>query len=554
MNTKTNTKNKKKLMLGTMAGAMALTGVAGTVAPLLSGETTVVEAATFGDFTYTDNGDGTATITDYAGGNQPELDLVIPSEIDGLTVIDIGKNAFSPSSSFDTNYYNSITIPEGITSIGSSAFKGVAVTSGTTTLPESLVSIGDYGFFKSDMNIQSLPTNLQTIGREGFKQANLTGELIIPSNLVSIGNQAFYNNSIDKVTFLGTSPITFGGQDFQNNKITSFEIPEWLTSIPGSFLKNNNLTSIEIPETVTRVNIEAFDNNLLTSVTLNEGLEFIGGMAFGNNSLTSIIIPSTVTEIKAPNLEGAFLNNNLSKVTIKGETTTIEAGSFDGNQTTASNLMMYAPNPSIAYNFGTTQGYTMMEYIPPEPEPEPEPTPEEGTNGSTEAGIPGNEQTNDVTANIINGDLLLDPVTVDSFGDIPLTTDASVNYASITSPLTVTDNRGTQEGWTLNVSATPFASADHTLPAGSLTLEGVESVTATSTTPGIAPSNTLSATTVIDDGSVVVAEALNGEGAGVFEIAFPQDALALTVDSSTAKIGNYNSTVTWTLASTPTGN
>jgi len=481
MNTKTNTKNKKKLMLGTMAGAMALTGVAGTVAPLLNGEATVVEAATLGDYQYIDNGDGTATISGYTGTDE---NVIIPNEINGLTVVKIGNSAFSG---------------------------------------------------KRVKNVV-LPDTLKVIGRSAFSSGSVFGDLIIPASVEEIHSSAFSTNRILNVIFEGTTPISIETGAFSHNNISSFVVPEWMDTIP-EFL---------------------FSNNILTEVQFHDGVKNIGNRSFEENQLTSIEIPESVSNIAGGpgaggSWEGAFSGNNISEITIKGATTTINEGAFFNNQSTPSNMVMYAPNPSIAYNFGTTKGYTMMEYIPPEPVPVPVPVPEEGTGGSTETGTPGNEQTNQINASIINGDLLLDPVAMEDFEDIPLSPEASTHYASITAPLKVTDARGTNEGWSLNVSATPFASVDHALPAGSLTLKGVESITATSTTPGVVPSNTLSATTVIDDGSVVVAEALNGEGAGVFEIAFPQDALGLTVDPGTAEIGDYSSTVTWTLASTPTG-
>lgn len=48
---------------------------------------TPVIARTVGDYTYTDNSDGTVTITNYGGS---ERNLTIPEELDGKTVSAIG--------------------------------------------------------------------------------------------------------------------------------------------------------------------------------------------------------------------------------------------------------------------------------------------------------------------------------------------------------------------------------------------------------------------------------------------------------------------------------
>ena len=60
-------------------------------------------------FNYSDNGDGTATITGYTGLGG---DVTIPSTIDGLLVAAIGDRAFEYCTSL-TN----ITIPASVTSI-----------------------------------------------------------------------------------------------------------------------------------------------------------------------------------------------------------------------------------------------------------------------------------------------------------------------------------------------------------------------------------------------------------------------------------------------------
>ena len=45
-------------------------------------------------FVYQDNGDGTATITDYDG---TATDITVPNEINGLKVTTIGRSAFDPA-------------------------------------------------------------------------------------------------------------------------------------------------------------------------------------------------------------------------------------------------------------------------------------------------------------------------------------------------------------------------------------------------------------------------------------------------------------------------
>src|SRR5581483_11665664 len=65
-------------------------------------------------YTYTNNGDGTCTITGYSG---PGGSVFVPSTIGGLTVVGIGANAFANNTSLTV-----VTLPAGVTSIGTNAF------------------------------------------------------------------------------------------------------------------------------------------------------------------------------------------------------------------------------------------------------------------------------------------------------------------------------------------------------------------------------------------------------------------------------------------------
>ena len=77
---------------------------------------TPVIARTVGDYTYTDNSDGTVTITNYGGS---ERDLTIPEELDGKTVSAIGYAAFAECRSLE-----SVIVPETVIS-PSAAFMSV---------------------------------------------------------------------------------------------------------------------------------------------------------------------------------------------------------------------------------------------------------------------------------------------------------------------------------------------------------------------------------------------------------------------------------------------
>ena len=80
--------------------------------------------------------DGKVTITGYTGNS---LDVVIPSNIDGFPVTDIGEGAFQNA------YVRSVTIPSSVRHIDWFAFSGCTCLE-SITIPSSVLSI-EYGAF-----------------------------------------------------------------------------------------------------------------------------------------------------------------------------------------------------------------------------------------------------------------------------------------------------------------------------------------------------------------------------------------------------------------------
>lgn len=100
-----------------------------------------VKAAEFNGYTYVDNGDGTAIITDYS--TTATKDVVIPETINGLMVNEIGEKAFYNKGiktinvpgtvkkigkmAFKSNYSTKLTLGEGIEVIEENAFDGLSL-------------------------------------------------------------------------------------------------------------------------------------------------------------------------------------------------------------------------------------------------------------------------------------------------------------------------------------------------------------------------------------------------------------------------------------------
>jgi hypothetical protein len=119
--------------------------------------------------------------------------LVIPKEVihDSkiYQVIEIYEYAFAI-----TDLTGSLTIPNGVTSIGNNAFNGCANLTGSLTIPGSVETIGIAAFkdcsgFTGSLTIES---GVETIEEAAFNGcSSFTEILTIPNTVEDIGNSAF---------------------------------------------------------------------------------------------------------------------------------------------------------------------------------------------------------------------------------------------------------------------------------------------------------------------------------------------------------------------------
>ena len=257
-----------------------------------------------------------------------ETDLVIPSTIDGYTVVGIGQEAFS-----ELNFLESVDIPNSVTSISEHAFYNCA----------SLTSI-------------TIPDSVTSIGGAAFSGCTALTDLTIPDSVASIGSNAFYAcTSLTSVTILG-NVIFFSGSPFRDcsaikeftvhynpdcnyapvaSQITTVIIPDGITSV-GEFAFDGctTLTSITIPDSVTSIGDSAFSGcTSLTSITIPESVTSIGQQAFSCTALTSVTIPNSVKSLGSYAFEYC---KSLTSVTIGNGITSIDAGAFSGCTTLTS--------------------------------------------------------------------------------------------------------------------------------------------------------------------------------------------------------------------------
>ena len=253
--------------------------------------------------TVTFNGtSGTLTIGAYAFYEVGDLETV--EFKDGLNVV-IGEYAFAETEDLTNLSLGSATV------IGAHAFENAAAYSFVTlTIPETLVSIGDYAFRGACLEEIIFPETsaLRTIGGYAFADVGLSGTLTVPASVTEIYAYAFGGNYFDTVEFEdGDSalsiglPITIKGYD---------EIPEDVYGYV--FYGDTSLSFIDLPARLTKIYANTFRNlSNLKYVTFGSDenpskLTTIGEYAFYQTGLTSLTIPASVRNTDTEIAIGAY--------------------------------------------------------------------------------------------------------------------------------------------------------------------------------------------------------------------------------------------------------
>ncbi len=231
---------------------------------------TVAFAANYNGFVYTENSDGTYTITGY---NDFHSDLVnIPAQINGVDVTAIGNGAFQTKSNITI-----VRIPETVTSIGSMAF---------------------YGCKK--LNSVVIGENVTTIGAKAFNSCTaLTG--INLKNVQLVGEYAFYGCTALEELYCGNALKVVGKNAFNKcTNLTFIKMCDTLLYIDDyAFAGCAGITSLKFPNQLGYIGNSAFKGcTALSSVTFGTGELKIVSYAFENcTALTEITIPDNVIEI-----------------------------------------------------------------------------------------------------------------------------------------------------------------------------------------------------------------------------------------------------------------
>ena len=203
----------------------------------------------------------------------------------------------------DCHGLTSVTIPNGVTSIGQCAFQD-CLNLTHITIPDSVTKIERWAFVDCSGLISiTIPNGVTSIGYSAFEGCRKLTNIILPNSLTSIESRIFKDcKSLTNIT-IPNKVTVISSAAFENCVgLTQISIPSSVTKIDGGAFKEcSKLKQISIPNSVTEIGQYAFHYCTgLTNITLGTGVTTIDAGAFkGCKNLTSIIIPNSVSKIES---------------------------------------------------------------------------------------------------------------------------------------------------------------------------------------------------------------------------------------------------------------
>jgi hypothetical protein len=237
----------------------------------------------------------------------------------------------------------------------------------TITIPDGVVTVGEQIFGKQADAVTevSVPDSVKNISKEAFFRCGNLSAISVPKTIEEVGDNAFaetpwLEEQLKDSPLLILNGILIDGTSAKGD----VEIPDTVKKILGSSFKlNKKITSVTIADSVESIGSSAFYGcEKLASVKFPKNVRTIGESAFANTPITELTIPESVKEIGAE----AFINcKSLPSVTVLGKNVAIGKEAFGCTSTfTANGQYSYLFIHDVLADFAVTapEGSTAAAY------------------------------------------------------------------------------------------------------------------------------------------------------------------------------------------------
>ena len=224
----------------------------------------------------------------------------------------------------------------------------------TTTIPEYIENIGNYAFSGvGNGGDLIIPNSVKSIGERAFESCHFLGSLILSESLETIGYEAFRGSGLTGSLTIPNSVNEIGAGAFLSVSFTgTLTLPSSISSIKGHTFAYTNFSGIlTIPNSVTQIGSMAFYRADFSELVLGSSVDTIGFGAFEDCSSLSgtLHLPSSINSIGI----GAFRHTSFSELYSHNivPPTLFNSSTFEG----------YDTNTPIHIPFGCTEAYQNAE-------------------------------------------------------------------------------------------------------------------------------------------------------------------------------------------------
>lgn len=237
-----------------------------------------------------------------------------------------------------------VTIDDGVTSIGNSAFSYCSALV-SAEIPPSVERIGSCAFYGClRLTEATIPSGVKSVERDAFKQCKRLTGIRIPDSVTSIDPGAFAAcDDLERIlveegnaAFCDVDGVLFNKEktvlhSYPKGKQSVYAVPAGVIRVEEAAFQDcyGALTEISFPAGLREIGDSAFDNCTgLSLLKLPYGVESLGRYAFNNcRGLVNLSVPNSVSSIGF----GAFLNCiGLTDLTLPSGLSRIESYVFFG--------------------------------------------------------------------------------------------------------------------------------------------------------------------------------------------------------------------------------